>query len=218
MTGIIKVLVVDDHVLIRQGIRALIESVEGIEVVGEAENGKEALKKSIELLPDVVIMDLGMPVLNGIEATRQIMKALPRTRILALTAHADEKYVFQTLKAGASGYLLKTCTASELAEAVLSVCAGNPHFSPAVSRKIMDRYLSGEDALSKNAQPDHLTEREREVLQLIAEGYSNVKVAELMGISVKTVETHRANIMKKIGAHDVTGLVKYAIKRGIIVR
>ncbi len=217
MADNIKVLVVDDHALVREGVRALIESQEGIEVVGEAENGKEALKKTLELLPDVVVMDLGMPVMNGIEATRQIVKTLPKTRVLALTMHADEKYVFQTLKAGASGYILKTCTASELAEAIQSVHIGNPHFSPAVSRKIMDSYLSEVDTLTKNAQPDHLTGREREVLQLLAEGYSNTKVAELMEISVKTVETHRANIMKKIGAHDVTGLVKYAIKRGMIV-
>lgn len=217
MADNIRVLVVDDHSLVREGVRALIGTQRGIEVVGEAENGKDAVKKARDLLPDVVVMDLGMPVLNGIEATRQIVKALPRTRVLVLTMHSDEKYVFQALKAGASGYLLKTCTASELTGAILSVHGGNPYFSPSISRKIMDSYLSEDDAMTKNAQPGNLTGREREVLQLIAEGYSNTKVSELMGISVKTVETHRSNIMKKLGVHDVTGLVKYAIKRGIII-
>lgn len=213
----IKVLVVDDHAIVREGVRALIETQGGMEVVGEAENGKDAVNKAHELVPDVVVMDLGMPVLNGIEATRQILKSLPGTRVLALTRHADEKYVFQALKAGAAGYLLKTGTAAELAEAVRSVYGGNPYFSPEISRKIMDSYLSDDETSLKKAQTDNLTGREREVLQMIAEGNSNSKVAELMGISVKTVETHRANLMRKLGVHDVTGLVKHAIKRGLII-
>jgi len=213
----IRVIVVDDQTLVREGVRALIEAHDGIEVVGEAENGKAALMKVRELSPDVVVMDLSMPELNGIEATRQIARSFPRTRILALTMYGDEKYVFQALKAGAAGYILKTATGAELAGAIRAVHGGSPYFSAAVSRKIMDSYLSEDDKTTKSVQSDHLTGREREVLQLVAEGYSNTKVAELMGISVKTVETHRSNIMKKVGVHDVTGLVKYAIKRGIII-
>jgi len=213
----IRVLVVDDHAIVRDGIRAAIDALGGMSVVGEALNGKEAVSRARELNPDVVVMDIGMPVLNGIEATRQIVKAVPGTRVLMLSMHNDEKYIFQSLKAGATGYVLKGSGMAELIDAIRSVHGGNPYFSPSVSRKIMDSYLSDEDTKKKGGRADILTGREREVLQLIAEGYSNVKIAELIGISPKTVETHRSNMMKKLGVHDVAGLVKYAIKQGIII-
>jgi len=213
----IRVLIVDDHAIVRDGIKAAIEALGGFSVVGEAENGKEAVSRTRELNPDVVIMDIGMPVLNGIEATRQIVKTVPGTRVLMLSMHNDEKYIFQSLKAGATGYVLKGSGMVELVDAIRSVRGGNPYFSPSVSRKIMDSYLSDEDTKKKGGRADILTGREREVLQLIAEGYSNVKIAELIGISPKTVETHRSNMMKKLGVHDVAGLVKYAIKQGIII-
>jgi two-component system, NarL family, response regulator NreC len=213
----IRVLVADDHAIVRDGIKAAVGAVGDISVVGEAENGKEAVSMTRELTPDIVIMDIGMPVLNGIEATRQITKAFPGAKVLILTMHNDDKYIFQSLKAGATGYVLKGSGMAELIDAIRSIHSGNPYFSPPVSRKIMESYLSDEDTKKKGGRSEILTGREREVLQLIAEGYSNLKTAELIGISPKTVETHRSNIMKKLGVHDVAGLVKYAIKQGIII-
>lgn len=213
----IKVLLVDDHAIVRQGLRAILGSMDGFDVVGEAENGRDAVEKTRQLAPDVVVMDLVMPVLNGIEATRQIKKAMPKTKVVALTMHTDEKYVFQVLKAGASGYVLKSGPAQDLAKAIESVNGGNPYFSPAISRKIMDSYLSEEEPEKALPKGEKITGREMEVLQLIAEGYTNTKISQLMGISVKTVETHRTHIMNKLDIHDVAGLVKYAIKIGLVV-
>jgi two-component system, NarL family, response regulator NreC len=211
----VKILLVDDHTIVRQGLRALLESQEGFQVVGEADNGRDAVKKAQELQPDVVIMDIAMPILNGLEATRQIKKIMPDVKIVALTMYNDEEYVFQILKSGASGYLIKETAANELITAINSVKGGNPFFSPLISRKIMESYLR-EDS-EKKAEGDKLTNREKEVLQLIAEGYTNNEIGKLMGISVKTVETHRAHIMSKLDIHDVAGLIKYAIKKGLVV-
>jgi two-component system response regulator NreC len=215
--AVIKVMLVDDHAIVRQGVRAVLTATGGFDVVGEAEDGREALGMARELAPDVVVMDLVMPVLNGIEATRQIKKAIPGTSVVVLTMHADEKYVFQALKAGASGYVLKSGPPSEIARAIESVQGGNPYFSPSISRKIMESYLSEEEPEKALPKGERLTAREREVLQLIAEGYTNSKIAHLMGISVKTVETHRTHIMNKLDVHDVAGLVKYSIKKGLII-
>lgn len=213
----IRVLLVDDHAIVRQGLRAILDSMEGFDVVGEAENGRDAVEKTRQLAPDVVVMDLVMPVLNGIESTRQIRKMMPKTKVVALTMHTDEKYVFQVLKAGASGYVLKSGPAQDLAKAIESVHGGNPYFSPAISRKIMDSYLSEEEPEKVLPKGEKITSREMEVLQLIAEGYTNTRISQLMGISVKTVETHRTHIMNKLDIHDVAGLVKYAIKIGLVV-
>lgn len=213
----IKVLLVDDHTLVRQGVRALLEASGGFIVVGEAENGREAVRKAAELAPDVVLMDVAMPILNGVEAARQIKNATPRVMIIALSMHSDEEYVFQILKAGASGYILKDSTAADLAAAIRSVYGGNPYFSPVISRKIMDSYLNESQEAKPGAGDDRLTGREKETLQLIAEGYTNNEAAKLMNISVKTVETHRANIMSKLDIHDVAGLIKYAIRKGLVV-
>ncbi len=218
MEGDIKVLIVDDHAIVRHGIRAILETQDGIVVAGEAEDGADAVKKARELAPDVVLMDIAMPRLNGLEATRQIHRLLPETKVIALTMFKDEEYVFQALKAGASGYLIKEGGAGDLMKAIHSVVSGAPFFSPAVSRKIMESYLN-EDA-EKRPRPgagDRLTGREREVLQLIAEGHTNKEIGGLMGISVKTVETHRVHVMDKLDIHDMAGLIKYAIRKGLIV-
>jgi two-component system, NarL family, response regulator NreC len=217
MEETLKILLVDDHTIVRQGLKALLEAYSGFTIVGEAENGREAVKKAQELNPDIVIMDIAMPVLNGLEATRQIKKALPDTRVLALTMYNDEEYVFQILKSGASGYLIKETAANELITAILSIKSGNPFFSPSISRKIMESYLNEDEDKKSKGESDKLTNREKEVLQLIAEGYTNNEIGNLMNISVKTVETHRAHVMSKLDIHDVAGLIKYAIRKGLVV-
>jgi len=217
MAAEIRVLIADDHAIFRQGLRAILEGEEDVTVIGEAGNGRDAAAMALELEPDLVIMDIAMPLLNGVEATRQIVKARPGIKVLALSMHHDEKYVFQVLKAGASGYVVKEAAASELLTAIRSVNSGNPFFSPAISRRIMDSYLKDEDEKKPRAGTGKLTERENEVLQLIAEGYTNNEIAKFMNISVKTVETHRAHIMGKLDIHDLAGLIKYAINKGIIV-
>lgn len=216
MEGNVRILIVDDHTIVRQGLRALLEAQPGFTVVGEAENGREAVKKAQELAPDVVLMDIAMPIMNGLEATKQIKKTLPATKVLALSMYNDEEYVFQILKSGASGYLIKETAAGELITAIQSVSAGTPFFSPLISRKIMESYLQDDEAKKARGEADKLTSREKEVLQLIAEGYTNNEIAVPLNISVKTVETHRAHIMSKLGIHDVAGLIKYAIKRGLV--
>jgi len=217
MEDTLKILLVDDHTIVRQGLKALLEAHSGFVIVGEAENGREAVKKAQELSPDIVIMDIAMPVLNGLEATRQIKRALPDTKVLALTMYNDEEYVFQILKSGASGYLIKETAANELITGILSIKSGNPFFSPSISRKIMESYLNEDEDKKGKGESDKLTNREKEVLQLIAEGYTNNEIANLMNISVKTVETHRAHVMSKLDIHDVAGLIKYAIKKGLVV-
>ncbi|MGC2423652.1 MAG: response regulator transcription factor [Nitrospirota bacterium] len=213
----VKILIVDDHTIFRQGLRALLEAQDGLQVVGEAENGRDAAKKAQELAPDVVIMDIAMPMMNGLEATRQIKRFNPDVKVLALTMYKDEEYVFQILKSGASGYLIKDASASELITAIRSVHSGNPYFSPVISRKIMDSYLREDEEKKTRGEPDKLTNREKEVLQLIAEGNTNNEIGNLMNISVKTVETHRAHIMSKLDIHDMAGLIKYAIRKGFVV-
>ncbi len=213
----VKILIVDDHAIVRQGIRALLDAQDGLEVIGEAENGRDAVKKTHDLAPDVVIMDIAMPILNGLEATRQIKRLRPGVKVLALTMYNEENYIFQILKSGASGYLTKECSAGELIAAIRSVNVGSPYFSPAISRKIMDSYLRDDGEKNAGREPDKLTNREKEALQLIAEGYTNSEIGGFMKISVKTVETHRAHIMNKLDLHDVAGLIKYAIRKGIVM-
>jgi len=217
MEGAIRVLIVDDHNLVRQGLAAMLRAHEGFSVVGEAENGREAVRKAKELMPDVVLMDIAMPLLNGIEATRQIRHAAPEVKVLVLSMYTEGEHVFQALKAGATGYVVKDADIAELLSAIRSVNGGNTFFSPVISRKIMESYLSEDEDKKPGAATDHLTNREKEVLQLICEGYTNNEIAGLMKISVKTVETHRSHIMGKLDIHEVTGLIKYAIKKGIIV-
>ena len=212
----IKVLLADDHTIVRQGIRSLLEQSEDIEVVAEAEDGKEAVKKVIESAPDVVLMDIGMPILNGIEATQQIKKQLPDTKVLILTMHVSEKYALQIFRAGGSGYLDKKTAHRDLITAIRAAHKGESFLSPSITKKVIVEYVNITKDEIETEKFDRLTEREREVLQLIAEARSNREIAELLCVSVKTVETHKANLMKKLDIHTTVDIVKFAIRKGMI--
>ena len=214
--GKIKVLLAEDHTIVREGIRSLLESQQDIEVVGEAENGLDAVRKTQKLQPDVVIMDISMPKLNGIDATRLIKKRVPSTKVLVLTVHEQEEYAVEILKAGASGYLVKKTAMSELVAAIRAVNQGLSFLSPSVSKMMLDKYIKGAKRVS--IKKEAITTRERQVLQLIAEGYTNKEIAKILFLSIRTVEKHRANIMNKLNIHDVAGLTRYAIERGLIQR
>jgi DNA-binding NarL/FixJ family response regulator len=213
----ITILLADDHTVVRQGLKALLEAEHDIEVVGEAETGRQAVELARRLLPDVVVMDIAMPHLNGLEATRQITRELSSTRVLILSSYGDDEYVRQLTTAGATGYLLKQTAASDLTRAILETCRGHGFFSPSIARRLMDccrqSFLNGRP--SRNSTP-HLTSRETEVLQLIAEGRANKQIAADLGISIKTVEKHRQQVMNKLNIHEIAGLTRYAIARGIV--
>jgi len=212
----IKLLVADDHKIFRQGIKKLLEEEPDLQVVGEAADGREAVKKATELKPDMVLMDIAMAKLNGLEATRQIKKSLPRTKVVMLTMHKNEEYVLQSFQAGASGYILKEGAVEELVSAIRSIHQDKSFLSPAISKTLIDAYLRKMETGKIETPFDLLTDREREVLQLIAEGYTNREVAKALFISVKTVEAHRAHIMQKLNIHEVAKLVKYAIQKGLV--
>jgi len=210
----IKVLVVDDHAMFRQGICALLGSYEDVEVVGEAENGREAIEKVRDYSPEVVLMDIAMPIMGGLEATRRIQKEAPNTRVLVLTQYDDSEYVLSLVRAGAKGYISKSATASELISAIRAVNAGEFFLYPSAAKTLIEEYLrrvGGE----KDGY-DRLTSREREMLQLVAEGQTNREIADRLVIGVKTVLRHRTNIMEKLGFHNRTELIKYAISKGLI--
>ena len=213
--GKIKVLIADDHTILRQGIKALLDNQAEIEVIGEAKDGREALTLIERLLPDVVLMDIAMPGLNGLEATRRIKKKFPGIKVLVLTMYTNEEYVFQILNAGANGYLVKETAFQDLISAIKAVYRDEAFMSPSISKKVINRYTQ---RVRKANDPtcDILTTREREILQLIAEGSSSKKIAEALFISPKTVETHRTHIMDKLNIHNRTDLVKYAIRTGIV--
>ncbi|RCK76093.1 MAG: DNA-binding response regulator, LuxR family [Anaerolineae bacterium] len=211
----IRILLADDHTILRDGIRSLIEDEPDMEVVGEAEDGITVVKLADSLRPDVILMDLAMPLLNGLEATRQIRKSQPGAKILILTMHENEEYIRQVLAAGAMGYILKDAAARELLGAIRSVHKGEVVLSPAITRLIVTDYLRWGD-LSAQEPSDGLTDRERQILQLIAEGYTNKQIAEILSISIKTVQAHRLNLMKKLDLHDRGELIKYAIQKKII--
>ena len=210
-----RVLVVDDHAIVRQGLRAILDTEPDIEVVGEAADGREAVRKTMALRPDVVIMDVSMPRMNGLEATARIAKEIPEVKIVALTMHSSEEYVYSLLKAGARGYLLKESVSSDLIEAIHAVKAGGTYLHPAISTKVVDGYLKKPHAKSRQGMMDVLTPREREILQLIAEGHTNKEIAGLLVLSVKMIENHRTRIMDKLEIHNVAGLTRYAISQGI---
>lgn len=212
-----RVLLAEDHTIVRKGLRSLLDKETGIEVVGEAEDGREAIVKAEELHPDVVVMDIAMPGLNGLEATRQIKKRFSDMKIIILTMHANEEYILQSLKAGASGYLVKKAAPAELISAINAVHKGNSFLSPSISRTVIDEYIRRSKEISEGEEGfEQLTVREREVLQLIAEGRKTREIAELLYISIKTVETHRAHIMNKLDIHSTAELTRYAIRKGII--
>lgn len=213
----IQILLVDDHNMVRQGLRVLLEAEQDIEIIGEAETGRQAVQMVKNLRPDVIVMDVAMPNLNGLEATRQIMKEAPGSKVLVLSSYSDDEYVHQLTEAGASGYLLKQTASADLIKAVRETSKGNAFFSPAVSKRLLDRYretfLNGAPIKKRT---DLLTTREAEVLQLIAEGKPNKQIASDLCISIKTVEKHRQQVMNKLNIHDIAGLTRYAISKGVI--
>jgi len=212
----IRVLLADDHKLLRQGLRTLLEEESDIVVVGEASNGRMARELARRLRPDVILMDVAMPDLNGIEAARQISSLLPAIRLLALSMHADKRFVAGMLKAGATGYLLKDCDRGELLSAIRSVFAGGTYLSPAVAGGLVESYVRSPKPDGPATDPDIvLSVREREVLQLVSEGLSTKQVATRLGVSVKTVETHRKRVCQKLGLHSTAELTKYAIREGM---
>ncbi|HEX6827351.1 MAG TPA: response regulator transcription factor [Burkholderiales bacterium] len=208
----IRIVLADDHDLVRAGIRSLVQGIEGLEVVGEAGDGREALRLVKVHQPDVVLMDIAMPGLNGLDATARIAKAFPKSAVIILSMHATREYVLEALKAGASGYVLKNAAVDELEAAIRTVARGGKYITSSVSGHI----VSGVTGLPETAPTAALTQRQREILQLIAEGRSTREIGALLHISVKTVETHRAQLMDRLGIYDVAGLVRYAIRVGLV--
>lgn len=212
----IRIVMGDDHTLVRQGLRKILEEQPAWEVVAEASDGRDAVRQTLALQPDVVILDIGMPLLNGIEATRQIVRRFPHVNVLILSMHAEEAYITQAMKAGARGYLLKDSADTEMIRAVIAVASGKSFFSPAVAKVMLDDYVR---QLSEKGIVDRfesLSEREREIFQLIAEAHSNKEIADLLSVSPATVETHRAHILQKLDVHNTAELVLYAVRRGVI--
>ena len=211
----IRVLLADDHTILRDGIRALLVDQADIEVIGEAEDGLSTVKMAAKLKPDLVIMDIAMPLLNGLEATRQIQRDYPQVKVLILTMHENEEYIRQVLAAGALGYVLKDAAAHDLLGAIRAVQRGEAVLSPAITRLVIEDYLRWGD-IRPAGTSNGLTPREREILQLIAEGYTNKEIAEILSLSVKTIQSHRSNLMSKLDLHDRGELIKYAIQKKII--
>jgi two-component system response regulator NreC len=212
----IRVLICDDHTILREGIRLLLNSQPDMEVVAEAVDGRDAVKKARALKPDVILMDIAMPLLNGLEATRQICRDDSNARVLVLTMYESDEYVAQMLQAGAAGYVLKKVAGSELVYAIRAVFQGEAFLYPSITKRLVEDYLRRVESGQERTTFDGLTDREREVLQLIAEGHTNKEMADLLNLSVRTVQNHRAHIMEKLGMHDRGELIKYAIQKGII--
>ncbi len=206
----IQVLLADDHVIVRQGLKGLLER-EGFKVCGEATDGREAVRVAEVSHPDVAVLDLSMPGLNGIDAAREIMSLLPQTKTILLTMYSDDSYILQALSAGASGYVLKTQAWADLVQAIREVARGSLYLSPGVSRAVVDAYRA-----RTSVPPDPLSPRERQILQLVAEGKTTKQIAEILGVSVKTAESHRSRLMAKLDIHEIAGLVRYAIRQGMI--
>jgi two-component system response regulator NreC len=213
--GKIRVLLAEDHTIVRQGIAAVLGAESDMEVVGEASNGLEAVELAKKLVPDVVLMDIGMRHLNGLEATREIKKLLPSMKILVLTMYDNEEWIFQILKAGASGYLIKDSAMTDLTSALRAVHQGDSYLSPSISKMVIEEYIRKAEMGEKRGAEDLLSGREREILQLIAEGNSIPQISNLLCISKKTVEAHKTHIMEKLNIHDKVGLIKCALRMGL---
>jgi DNA-binding NarL/FixJ family response regulator len=213
-----RILLADDHEVVRRGLSALLQNQPGWEICGEATDGRDAVEKAVKLNPDVVILDVGMPNLNGLEATRQIVKAKPQIRILILTLHDSDQLVQEVLNAGARGFLLKSDAARDLVTAVEALRNNKIHFTPKVASMVLEGYLRRNTPYAPPEEPtrSRLTPREREIVQLLAEGKSSREVADALGLSIKTAETHRANIMRKLNLHSVSDLVLYAVRNNIV--
>jgi DNA-binding NarL/FixJ family response regulator len=212
----IRVLIVDDHAIVRDGISSLLALAGDMEVVGEATNGKEGLEKVSELLPDVVLMDIAMPIMGGLEATRRIHKEFPDTKILVLTQYDDKDHVFPAIQAGASGFVSKTAASSELALGIRAIFTGESYLSPSIAKLFVEDYQRVALTDDKNEPYEQLTDREREILKLVVEGYKTRQIAEMLNITPKTVEGHKTSLMKKLGINNKLDLIKYALRRGII--
>ncbi|MCX6899780.1 MAG: response regulator transcription factor [Verrucomicrobia bacterium] len=209
-----RVLLADDHKIMREGLRSLLAVTPGVEVVGEASDGRTAVQLVLKLMPDVVVMDIGMPDLNGVDATRQIKTRAPRTKVIALSLHSDERFIAGMFKAGASGYLLKDGAFEELAHAIRTVADGHTYLCPRIAKTVVKDYLRDAQTAA-NSGGHALSDREREVLQLVAEGKSTKEIAGRLDVSVKTIETHRTRIMERLGVHSVAELTKYAVREGL---
>jgi DNA-binding NarL/FixJ family response regulator len=216
-----RILLADDHALVRAGIRAILRDIPNLQVIGEAGDGHDALKKIESFKPDIALVDVAMPGLNGLDIAARVAKEFPATRVIILSMHKTEEYVLQALRVGASGYVLKDANADELEFAIRAVWRGESYLSPAVSKSVIDDYMrrltGGPFKTDPSPGPfETLTPRQREILQLIAEGHTTQEIANKLTISVKTVETHRAQLMDRLGIHEIAGLVRYAIRTGII--
>lgn len=211
-----RILLADDHGIVRQGLRAVLSRDATLEVVGESADGREAVRLADALQPDVVIMDISMPQLNGIEAAKQILRASSRVKVIVLSMHSDETYLIRALNAGVTGFLLKESAEVDLVRAVLAVAQGKPFFSPAVTSALLEDYMRYMQQRNLHDSYELLTEREREVLQLLAEGKSNKEVSSVLGVSPNTIDTHRTNLMQKLGLHNTAELVLYAVRKKII--
>lgn len=212
----IKIVIAEDHAIVREGIRMILDAEPDFDVVGEAKDGRQAVDLARALSPDVVVMDISMPEMTGIEATQQIRRLCPETHVLVLTMHEEESYVFQLLQMGASGYVLKRAAATDLVEAVRAASRGEAFLYPSVARSVVADYLDRVRTGEGRDRYDGLTDREREILVLLAEGLTNAQIADRLYISVKTVQTHRAHIMEKLDLHDRSLLVRYAVRKGLI--
>ena len=213
-----RVIIAEDHTILREGLRALLSSSPDFEIVGEAEDGRAAIKCVETTRPDLILMDLSMPRMSGLDAIREIKRQFPHTKIVVLTVHKTEEYVLATLKAGADGYVLKDTTHAELLMALQSVMRGKRFLSPGISDTVIEGYLEGKKTGAPRSAWDTLTHREQEILKLIAEGYTNKQVADYLCLSVKTVETHRSNLMRKLDLHNVSALTAYALEKGLVTR
>ena len=213
-----RIVIAEDHTILREGLRALLSSQENLEVVGEAGDGREAIRQVEELTPDLILMDLSMPKMNGVEAIREIKRRVPETRILALTVHKAEEFILEVLQSGADGYIPKDASANELMMAINSILMGKRYLSPSVSNVVIEGYLESRRTSESITPWDKLTKREREILKLVAEGHKNKDISDYLCISVKTVEKHRANLMKKLDLHSAAALTAYAMERGLITR
>lgn len=212
------IVIAEDHTILRDGLRALLQSDPEFEVIGEADNGLEAIRCCENLSPDIVLMDLSMPRMNGLEAIKEIKRRRPTTKILALTVHDSEEYILTTLQAGAEGYLLKDANHTELVMAIKSILTGNRYLSQGISERVIEGYQEGGQHLKPSSAWDNVTQREREILKLIAEGYKNKEVADYLCISLKTVEKHRANLMKKLDLHNAAALTTFALEKGLVTK
>ncbi len=210
----IKVVIADDHKIVREGLKSLLEKSPDVEVVGEASDGRAALTMAQQLVPDIVVMDINMPMLNGVDATSQLLESLPGVKVIALSMYSNKRFVQRMFRAGASGYLLKDCAYEELAFAISSVCADKKYLSPGLAGTLIEDYMGHVTSVEEVDSPA-LTAREREVLQLISEGWSTQSIAEKLNLSIKTIESHRRRIMERLNIESIAGLTKYAIREGV---